>query len=70
MTEVLDQPLHQQRGHLDLADDRVATATQQAAHPTRRMAVVHDQGPSGRVAQEAPPILRVVHLVDLIGCES
>ena len=70
MTEVADQTLYQQRRHLDLADDRVAAATQQATHSTCRVAVVHNQGASGRVAQEAATVLRLVHLVDLLGRES
>ena len=70
MTEVADQTLYQQRRHLDLADDRVATATQQATHSTCRVTVVHNQGASGRVAQEAATVLRLVHLVDLLGRES
>ena len=53
MTQVCAQALDKQRRELDLPNDGVAAAAQKTAHTTRRVAVVHDQGTSGRVAQEA-----------------
>lgn len=65
MIEVADQTLYQQRGHLDLPDDRVAAAAQQAAHSPRRVAVVHDQDARGGVTEKASAVLSLVHFVDL-----
>lgn len=70
MTQVCAQALDEQRRELDLPNDGVAAAAQKTAHTTRRVAVVHDQGTSGRVAQEAVAVLRLVHLIDLLGSES
>lgn len=70
MTQVCAQALDEQRRELDLPNDGVAAAAQKTAHATRRVAVVHDQGTSGRVAQEAVAVLRLVHLIDLLGSES
>ena len=66
MIEVAGQTLYQQRGHLDLPDDRVATAAQQAAHSPRRVAVVHDQDARGGVTEKASAVLRLVHFVGLL----
>lgn len=62
MIKVTDQTLDQQRRHFDLADDRVAAAAQQSAHPARCVAVIHNQGTSGGVAEEAAAVLRLVHI--------
>ena len=70
MIEVADQTLDQQRRHFDLADDRVAAPAQQSAHSARCVAVIHNQGTSGGVAEKTAAVLRLVHLVDLLGRES
>ena len=70
MTQVCTQTLHDQGRKFDLPNDGVATAAQETAHATRRVTVVHDQGASGRVAQEAAAALCLVHLIDLLGSES
>ena len=69
ITQVCAQSLHEQGRELYLTNDGVATATQKAAHATRRVAVVHDQGASRRVAQETATVLRLAHLIDLLGSE-
>ena len=70
MTEIPDQALYEQRRHFDLADDRVAAPAQQTAHSARRVAMIHDQGTSGGVAEKATAILRFVHLFNMLGRES
>ena len=70
MTQVRAQSLHEQGREFDLPNDGVATAAQKAAHSTCGVAVVHDQRAGGRVAQETPAVLRLVHPIDLLWGES
>ncbi|MFA5712349.1 MAG: hypothetical protein WDA30_27635 [Mycolicibacterium sp.] len=66
MTQVLANALDQEWHQLNLADDRVAAPAQESAHSAGVVAVVDYQVAVRRVAEQATPILRLAHGLDVL----
>lgn len=68
--DVITEPFEDHRSDLDLADQCVAAPTQQPTNTTGLVAVVNDQQPVERIAEETPSALRDSHCLDLVRGQS